>query len=104
VFASCGGADSISLFLSRCVALTRAIISVGMPRSGYDLNENMPVAWHYMEGFKYKAWTNEFGGFDTPYNGEKDYILLLGDSFTFDLRAFDCKFGTLMEKYLGTAS
>jgi len=69
--------------------------------ASYDIAENSPVRLIQLKGFKYKAWSNELGCFDCPYKGEKDYVLLLGDSFTWGFTDFKYKYGTLMEKYLG---
>jgi len=69
--------------------------------AGYDLPENFAPRWYRIKGYKYKIWTNELGCFDIPYNGEKNYILLVGDSFIWGFSAFEHKCGTVMEKHLG---
>ena len=47
------------------------------------------------------VWSNELGCFDTPYEGEQDSILLLGDSFTHMFAPFEHKWGTVMQTMLG---
>lgn len=69
--------------------------------AGYDICENVaPIRIEGAEYF-YSIWSNELGCFDLPYRGEKNYILLVGDSFTFGHVPFKTKLGTLLEKYLG---
>jgi hypothetical protein len=56
----------------------------------------------HIEGdYCYDAWSNELGCFDTPYAGEQDSILLLGDSFTHMFAPFEYKWGTVMQTMLG---
>lgn len=66
----------------------------------WDLEENGPSQPFETEGIKYQIWTNELGCFDTSYNSEKDYVLLVGDSFVFGEAPFETKFGTVLEKSL----
>jgi hypothetical protein len=49
---------------------------------------------------EFDIWSNELGCFDRPYGGEKEYILLLGDSFTHSYAPFPDKWGTQIEKLL----
>jgi hypothetical protein len=49
---------------------------------------------------EYDLWSNELGCFDEPYRGEKEVILLVGDSFTQAFAPFENKWGTLLEKFL----
>ena len=49
---------------------------------------------------EYDIWSNELGCFDEPYRGEKDVILLVGDSFTHSYAPFADKWGTRLEKLL----
>ncbi len=51
-------------------------------------------------GVEYDIWSNELGCFDEPYRGEKDVILLVGDSFTHSYAPFEDKWGTRIEKLL----
>ena len=46
------------------------------------------------------VWSNKLGCFDRPYRGEKNHILLVGDSFTWGYAPFEAKFGTLLESKL----
>jgi len=48
----------------------------------------------------YEIWSNELGCFDTPYNGEGEYAILLGDSFTHAYAPFNDKWGTRIESFL----
>lgn len=48
----------------------------------------------------YDIWSNELGCFDEPYRGEKNFILLVGDSFTHANAPFADKWGTQIEKLL----
>lgn len=70
-------------------------------RKGYDIDVNVPPVIHQSNDVSYKVWSNELGCFDTPYRGEKNYILLLGDSFTWGYAPFEDKFGTVIENKLG---
>lgn len=69
--------------------------------SGYDISENFPAANHYLPEIAYKVWSNNIGCFDYPYKGEKDYILLAGDSFTWGYAPFEYKYGTILENRIG---
>ncbi len=73
------------------------------PLAGYVIRENFPKTEVILDdGVKYPIWSNEFGCFDKPYAGEKDYILLVGDSFTHAFAPFEDKWGTRMESLVGT--
>lgn len=70
---------------------------------GYDIRPNVKkkrtsVNRHYVA---YDVWSNELGCFDRPYQGEKELILLVGDSFTHGFAPFEEKWGTRMEQLLG---
>ena len=49
---------------------------------------------------EFEIWSNELGCFDEPYHGEKQFILLMGDSFTHSFAPFPDKWGTRIEKLL----
>lgn len=74
------------------------------PAKGYDISENIPAGnigfWDWDYVLQFEIWSNELGCFDRPYGGEKDYILLVGDSFTHCAAPFQDKWGTLMEELL----
>lgn len=72
------------------------------PVKGFDISEDFKLsdAYVYRE-FSYKIWSNEIGCFDTDVKGAKDYILLLGDSFTHSYAKFEDKWGTKIEDLLG---
>jgi hypothetical protein len=71
------------------------------PVKGFDIKPNV-------KGFplsvdnrvEYRIWSNELGCFDEPYHGEKQFILLVGDSFTHSYAPFQDKWGTQIEKLL----
>lgn len=71
------------------------------PVKGYDILEKAPPTPAFVDGIKYDIWSNELGCFDTPYGGEKDFLLLVGDSFTFAFAPFQDKWGTKVESLLG---
>ncbi len=70
--------------------------------TGYDIKENFPETYTYIKSeiFRYKIWSNELGCFDKPYSGEKEYALLLGDSFTHSYAPFESKWGSHLEDLL----
>ena len=72
------------------------------PVKGFDIRENFKPsdAYIYREG-TYKVWSNEIGCFDTDAKDIKDYILLVGDSFTHSYAKFEDKWGTKVEDLLG---
>lgn len=85
------------------------IIKGGVPRyyltkdsfAGHDIVENSPIMEHYLYGnYRYKIWSNELGCFDNPYEGKEDFIILVGDSFTWGYTDFEKKYGTILEKLL----
>lgn len=67
----------------------------------YDILENVPKTFHDIGDIRYEIWSNELGCFDESYQGEQDYILLVGDSFTQAYAPFKDKWGTLLQEYLG---
>ena len=70
--------------------------------AGFDIVENCPTRRIHHEGNYYiDIWSNELGCFDRPYKQEKDYILLVGDSFTHQFSSFENKWGTLLESSIG---
>ncbi len=68
--------------------------------AGYDIMPDSPASVHRLKEYSYKYWSNELGCFDLAYKGERDYILLLGDSFTWGFAPFEYKYGSLLESYL----
>jgi hypothetical protein len=72
------------------------------PHKGYDIAANVhKFQSNTDDEIFFKVWSNELGCFDTPYKGDKDYILLIGDSFTHGHAPFADKWGTQMEHLLG---
>ncbi len=69
---------------------------------GFDIRPNVgKIGTSVDDGsVKYDIWSNELGCFDAPYRGEKDVILLVGDSFTHSYAPFEAKWGTRLEKLL----
>lgn len=67
---------------------------------GYDLAKNFPRTRQRLIEHPYKIWTNKMGCFDTPYEGEKPFIYLTGDSFTWGYASFEDKWGTRLQKLL----
>jgi len=68
-------------------------------RLGHDIQENHPGLNIHIEGnYYHKIFSNELGCMDEPYNGEKDYILLVGDSFVHCFTPFDDKWGTIIDR------
>jgi hypothetical protein len=73
------------------------------PDAGYDIREKNPRTTITLraDDFDYEIWSNELGCFDSPYGGENDYILLVGDSFTHMFAPFHDKWGTVLEENIG---
>lgn len=70
-------------------------------QSGFDISDNFPVQMlHFADGDT-RIWSNEMGCFDYPYHDEENYILLVGDSFTWGYAPFETKFGNIIENYSG---
>ena len=69
---------------------------------GFDIRPNVGKVGTSVDNgsVKYDLWSNELGCFDAPYRGEKDVILLVGDSFTHSYAPFEAKWGTRLEKLL----
>jgi hypothetical protein len=71
--------------------------------AGYDIQENFPkTAARIEDNYFYEYWSNDLGCFDNPYQDEKDYVLLLGDSFAHMFTPYEEKWGTVLEKLLET--
>lgn len=89
---------SNGLSLKNCVPRNYLIRD---PISGYDISEKFPETKFRFIDSEQKVWSNELGCFDRPYMGEKDFILLAGDSFTWGYVPFEHNFGSLLEKETG---
>lgn len=72
------------------------------PVKGFDIRPNVGKIRTSVDNgsVEYDIWSNELGCFDEPYHGEKDVILLVGDSFTHSYAPFEDKWGTRLEKLL----
>jgi hypothetical protein len=69
---------------------------------GYDIQSNIDkFQSNTDEEIYFQIWSNEMGCFDEPYKGEKDYILLIGDSFSHGQVPFADKWGSQIEGLLG---
>jgi len=69
---------------------------------GYDLVPNVkPFSTTVGNEYSYSMFSNELGTMDRPYGGERDYVLLLGDSFTHAWGEFSTLWGTQLEPLLG---
>jgi hypothetical protein len=69
---------------------------------GYDIKPNVgKFQSNVDEEVYFPVWSNALGCFDEPYKGERDYILLLGDSFVHGYAPFADKWGSQLEKLLG---
>ena len=69
-----------------------------------DIKENFPKKYVILSPDipGYYIWSNNIGCFDYPYNGEDNFILLVGDSFTWGLVPFEYNWGTILEKLINT--
>jgi hypothetical protein len=71
------------------------------PVKGFDIRPNVKsIPLSVDNRIEYQIWSNELGCFDEPYHGEKQFILLVGDSFTHSFAPFQDKWGTQIEKLL----
>ena len=71
-------------------------------KNTYDLVENFPEASHVFADYAYPVSTNNYGCFDKDFEKTDDYVLLLGDSFTWGYASYEDKWGTKLEKALNT--
>jgi hypothetical protein len=68
---------------------------------GYDIVPNVKsILTQNDYVVEFEMWSNELGCFDEPYKGEKEYILMVGDSFTHAYVPFPHLWGTQIEKLL----
>lgn len=71
------------------------------PVKGFDIKPNVKsIPLSVDNRIEYHIWSNELGCFDEPYHGERQFILLVGDSFTHCFAPFQDKWGTQIEKLL----
>jgi hypothetical protein len=72
------------------------------PEKGFDIRPNVAKIRLSVDhgAVQYDIWSNELGCYDRPYNGEKDLVLLVGDSFTHSYAPFENKWGTQIESLL----
>lgn len=68
--------------------------------NGFDISKNFPNILLAFRQYSFSVWSNELGCFDKPYKCEKNYILLVGDSFTWGHTPFENKWGNVIENYL----
>ncbi len=68
---------------------------------GYDIKPNVTGGSLSFYGHSFPIWSNTLGCFDREYDGEKPFVYLAGDSFTWGYAAFEDKWGTLLEQALG---
>lgn len=69
---------------------------------GYDIKPNVnKFQSNVDEEIYFPIWSNELGCSDDAYKGEKNYILLAGDSFVQGHAPFADKWGSQLEKLLG---
>jgi hypothetical protein len=69
---------------------------------GYDIKPNVgKFQSNVDEEVYFPVWSNALGCFDEPYKGERDYILLLGDSFVHGHAPFADNWGSQLQKLLG---
>ncbi len=73
------------------------------PVKGFDIRPRVKPLRTSVDNrhLEYDIWSNELGCFDEPYRGEKQVILLVGDSFTHSYAPFAAKWGTRLENLLG---
>jgi hypothetical protein len=71
------------------------------PERVIDISPDVKDGYLSFYGEKLSYWSNELGCFDEPYNGEKPYIYLAGDSITWGYAPFENKWGTIIEKTIG---
>lgn len=67
----------------------------------HDIAKNYPITTFKFADGQHEIWSNGLGCFDSPYQGEKDYVLLVGDSFTWGFTPYEYKWGTVLEKEVG---
>jgi len=71
------------------------------PVKGFDIKPNVKgIPLSVDNRIEYHIWSNELGCFDDPYHGERQFILLVGDSFSHGFAPFPDKWGTRIEKLL----
>jgi hypothetical protein len=71
------------------------------PVKGFDIKPNVKsIPLSVDNRIEYHIWSNELGCFDDPYHGEKQFILLVGDSFAHSFAPFQDKWGTQIENLL----
>jgi hypothetical protein len=72
------------------------------PINGFDLKPNQPPSFHVFSDLQYEVYSNSLGCFDEPFApaDAEDYILLVGDSFTWGYTPFTEKWGTQIERKL----
>lgn len=106
------------LFATACIFLCVVIIALlsfflsyiryGYPqnyfshddKAGFDISENFVSRIHSFADNQYEVWSNELGCFDIPYRGEDNYVMLVGDSFTWGYAPFSATYGNMIETYL----
>jgi hypothetical protein len=69
--------------------------------NGHDIDENRSTIPFQLKECSYDIWSNEIGCFDRPYGGEEQYILLVGDSFSWGYVPFEDNWGSVLESATG---
>lgn len=74
---------------------------------GFDIAERFPKAEFQLLDYSrlskapFEIWSNELGCFDRPLELGDEFILLVGDSFTWGYVPFDAMWGTIVEREVG---
>jgi hypothetical protein len=73
------------------------------PQTAFDHQENFRRGLFLLKSEKKQVpvWTNELGCFDKPVGNLQDYVLMVGDSFTFSYSRYQDKWGTIAEGLTG---
>jgi hypothetical protein len=74
---------------------------VASDERGFDIGFSQATTSHVFTDGSFSVWSNELGCFDMSYSNEES-IYVTGDSFAWGFSDFDDKWGTLLEKKIGT--
>lgn len=70
------------------------------PVTGFDIGPNR-TGQHWVEGETFEIWSNALGCYDEDHDRARDYVYLVGDSYTWGYAPYEEKFGKLLQDSAG---
>jgi len=107
----CGSVSTILVLTEACLRFTSLVNTLPnesliegyyVPNNErvYDIARNVSTTTHSFSDGNFDVWSNNLGCYDGDFFGEKPYVFLTGDSFTWGYTRFNAKWGVVLENAL----